>query len=80
MVKDAKFWRRERERGRKVEKRLTDNILATADESVMKTMNAMKMAKAYNNMTGANLSHWDLNEVGMLEEGRIIAAIQLWDL
>ena len=50
------------------------------DPDVMETMNQMQLAAIYNKITGANLSHWDLAEVGILEEARILAAAELWNL
>ena len=34
----------------------------------------------YNKATGANLTHWELSDLGIMEEARIMAAIRLWDI
>lgn len=36
----------------------------------------MLMAKAYNHLTGANLTHWDMMELGMKEETVLTLSIK----
>jgi hypothetical protein len=57
-----------------------NNILDDADESIINTRAEMKLTKLYNQVTGANLSHWQLKDLGLLERTRIISAIELWDV
>lgn len=35
----------------------------------------MRLAKVYNHMTGANISHWDVQNLGFLEEQILLLAI-----
>lgn len=40
----------------------------------------MKFTKLYNDLTGANMTHWEMQDLGILEESRIMAAIEIWSL
>lgn len=40
-------------------------------------MNYMTLAKVYNHHTGANLSHWDMMDLGMMEETVLTLAIEM---
>lgn len=37
----------------------------------------MLLTKAYNELTGASLTHWDMQNLGFLEETKIELAIEL---
>lgn len=40
----------------------------------------MIVAKMYNQITGANITHWDVEKWGYLEYHKILGAIEIWDL
>jgi hypothetical protein len=35
----------------------------------------MRLAKVYNQMTGANITHWDIQNLGFIEEQVLLLAI-----
>lgn len=43
-------------------------------------LDKIAIVREYNSMTGANLSHWDLNELGIFEHDEVVFAIENRDL
>lgn len=49
-------------------------------ERIIAVKHAMQMARLYNNHTGAQITHWDVLDWGIMEEEEIIIAIELLGL
>lgn len=43
-------------------------------------MHKMRLAAVYNHKTGANISHFELDDWGMKDETLVILALELWDI
>lgn len=50
------------------------------EEGVRDTLSSMRLCAIYNKVTGASISHWEFAELGINEEARVLAALQLWEL
>lgn len=55
-------------------------MMGEVHPDVMDTLSDMKLTAIYNRATGANVTHWELEGLGIIEEARILAAIELWDI
>ena len=71
------FWQKKRKQGVKVEQRIIDDIKKRMPKSIRNTMNDMAFARMYNNLTGANITHWDVRELGLNEETVISLAMDM---
>ena len=46
--------------------------------SVSKSVTEMRMARIYNDYTGSNITHFELQELGVREFNEVLAAISAW--
>lgn len=57
-----------------------DGIMDAVDDDIKNTLGNMRLVSVYNKLTGANLTHTDVAEWGIIEEAKIMAALDLWDI
>ena len=46
-------------------------------DEIKKLADALTLTRVYNNMTGANVTHWEIQQLGLIERVKILSAIKV---
>jgi hypothetical protein len=46
-------------------------------KNIRETMSDIAFARMYNNLTGSSITHWDVRELGLLEETTVSLAMDM---
>lgn len=75
MAHRLSFWKRQRdEKGRKVDPDIFSNAEAELEPELLEVVYAMRIAKIYNHHTGANITHFDVQNWGWRDQTLILNA------